>query len=157
MEWDLGPNRHTVAAKQIFDPPHPTPPHPEKWCPSMRGRVVKIKTSLEDNFVSQNDDITRGGTSDIMLWGSYANDPKKRGSLAPAPALDLTTSLQDEINGWSCHWVLYGRWVYTKGGPSLRNGDFRSGEAVVLHSLWGVVRKHRPHLRVQWGPTASSV
>ena len=82
---------------QTFDSPHPAPPpapHPttQKMVSNFRGiEAAKSKNPLGDCFVGQKNDFTRGWTSNIMPC--YQMTPPKRGCMASAPALDLTTSL----------------------------------------------------------------
>ena len=66
MEWDLGLNRRTAVA---FGQPTLLPP---KNFYSGTGEGVegsKSKNPLRVTFVSQNDDFTRGSTSNVRHWG----------------------------------------------------------------------------------------
>ena len=58
VEWDRGPNRRTVVAT---GQPHFEPPYLPKVAPGRGGgEGSKSKISSGDDFVSQNDDFTRG-------------------------------------------------------------------------------------------------
>ena len=66
-----------LQANQIVPlPPPPHPPHPpENWYPGRRVERSKSKNTLRDNFVSQNDDFTKGQASDIIKWGMLRECP----------------------------------------------------------------------------------
>ena len=78
-------------------PQNPQPPTlPKKVVSSFRGiEASKSKNPLGDCFVGQNNDFTKGWTSNIMPC--YANDPNG-GCMVSAPALDLTTSLRGDFD-----------------------------------------------------------
>ena len=92
LDLGLDPSKH----KKLTPPQPPTPLN----CGSLRGiEASKSKNPLGDCFVRQNNEFTRGWTSNIMPWGMLREPPpKKRGHMASAPALDLTTSLRGDLN-----------------------------------------------------------
>ena len=93
---DLGPNPHTAPStrKEVLTPPrHPPYPHPPpKGVPGyvgLRGQKRKIHRGI---IFSPKMMILQGVGHPVPYLGvSYANDPKKGGYMAYAPALDLTT------------------------------------------------------------------
>ena len=90
---DLGLNQHTVPTirKEVLHPPPPpgTPPA-KNGVPGYGGGGSKSKNSLGDHFLAQNNDFTRGVTSDTTSWGMLHERPQKEGGgyTTPAPALD---------------------------------------------------------------------
>ena len=80
--------------QRIFDPPSPSP---LKWVPRYRGLGSKSKSSLEDHFLSQNEDFTKGQTSDTTTWGMLRERPKK-GGVYNAGACAPTTSLRGDFS-----------------------------------------------------------
>ena len=92
---DLDPNPHTAPRirKELLTPPTPPHPHPpKKGYPStggQRGQKRKIHWGL---IFSPKMMFLQGVGHPVPYLGvSYANDPKKGGYMAYAPALDLTT------------------------------------------------------------------
>ena len=64
------PSEHKLL--QTFDPPHP--PHPHDPPPPLHIQFQGIEASesknpLGDRLIGQNNDCTRGWTSNIMPWG----------------------------------------------------------------------------------------
>ena len=60
--------------RKLLTPPHPTPPPhpppPKKVISSSRGvEASESKNPLGDCLIGQNNDFTRGWTSNIMPWG----------------------------------------------------------------------------------------
>ena len=70
----LDPGSNPSNHKLLTPPPHPkptpTPTHPPKIDIQFQGdRGLKIKKSIGGLFFGQNNDFTRGWTSNIMPWG----------------------------------------------------------------------------------------
>ena len=57
----------------------PTPNPPKLWYPVRGIKALKSKNPLGDCFVGENNDFTRGLTSNIMPWGMLGEPPPKRG------------------------------------------------------------------------------
>ena len=89
---DLGLNPHTAAAirKEVLTPP-PHPP-PKKGYPGTGGWGGQNRKIHGGIIFSPKMMILQGVRHPVPnLEVSYANDPKKGGWMAHAPALDLTT------------------------------------------------------------------
>ena len=87
-----------VVPNQTFDPPPPPPP-PQKSDIQLQGiEASESKKPLGDRFIGQNNDFTRGWTSNIMPWGMLRKRHLKSGGVyGSAPTLDLTTSLRGDL------------------------------------------------------------
>ena len=87
-----------LSTHKLLIPPHPPPP-PKKSDIQFQGiEASESKNPLGDRLIGQNNDFTRGWTSNIMPWGMLREwTPKRGGYTTPAPALDLTTSLRGDL------------------------------------------------------------
>ena len=71
--------------RQLTPPPPlpPTPTHPsQKSDIQFQGiEASESKNPLGDRLIGQNNDVTRGWTSNIMPWGMLRERPPKRGGI----------------------------------------------------------------------------
>ena len=104
---DMPPHCLEPSDRKLPPPPPPQAPPPQKSDIQFWGiEASESKNPLGDGLIGENNDFTRGWTSNICLGVCYANDPKKGGYTTPAPALDQTTSLRGDFTCRKCFGVL---------------------------------------------------
>ena len=91
------------SQRKLLTPPTQPPP-PQKCYPVLGDRGLRIKKSIGGMVLLGKIMILQGVGHQISCLGvCYANDPKKGGYTTPAPALDLTTSLQGDLKHQNCN------------------------------------------------------
>ena len=70
----LNPSEH----KLLTPPPLPPPPPPKSDIQFQGIEASESKNPLGDRLIGQNNDFTRGWTSNIMPWGMLRKRPLKR-------------------------------------------------------------------------------
>ena len=91
----LNPSKHKLLT--TIPPPTPNPLNVVLHFTSIE--ASKSKNTLRNHCVEQNNDFTRGETSNIKPWGVLRErTPKKGGGcMASAPTLDLIISLRGDF------------------------------------------------------------